>query len=730
MRLRGKSLEKQPVLSSQSSVINGAANSFPSVKTTPQGLAASDISNHTERRYVMDTPVKYVKGVGEKRAALLGKLGIFTLGDLIDFYPRTYLDFSSPVAITEIIPDTVCCFSAVIGYRPVEHKIRGNMTLYKTMATDGVAGINIIIFNNIYLAESLETGKEYLFYGKAVASKGSLEITNPIIVTPDEASYMRPIYPQTASLPSRTTERIMKQAVALCLQKEKKDIIPDDIRQRFSLCHQQFAITNIHFPSCTKDLEIAKKRLVFQELLTLQLGMKRLRSRNRKKTDYRINRDCSADFMKALPFELTDAQKRTIAEAIKDMQSDKPMNRLVQGDVGSGKTAVAACLLYVGAKNNMQSAFMAPTEILARQHYNSLCELLVNSGLTVELLTGSVTPKRKKEIKERLRTGETDIIIGTHALLSDDVGFSRLGLVITDEQHRFGVNQRGTLIFKGANPHTLVMSATPIPRTLSLIIYGDLDLSIIDEMPKGRQKTDTFCVPSSYRPRFYKFIKEHLDRGLQAYIVCPAVEENEEYEITSATEYYESISAGEFSNYSVGLLHGKMKAKEKEKTMSAFLKGDIQLLVATTVIEVGVDVPNSVIMVIENADRFGLSQLHQLRGRVGRGSEKSYCILVCDSDSPDTKARLNIMCKTNNGFTIADEDLKIRGPGDFFGSRQHGLPDLKIADITENMDIVRQSSAACDLILSRDPTLSLPSHKPLSDAVDRLFSQNKLISMN
>ncbi len=678
----------------------------------------------------MDTPVKYVKGVGEKRAETLKKLGIETLGDLIDFYPRTYLDFSSPVAITQIIPDTVCCFSGIIGYRPVEHKIRGNMTLYKTMATDGVAGVNITIFNNAYLAQSLEEGEEYLFYGKATASKGRIEMTNPVIVSPDEASCMRPIYPQTASLTTRMTERIMKQAVALYLGKEQRDIIPDEIRQKYSLCHQQFAVKSIHFPASAKDLEIARRRLVFQELLTLQLGMKLLRSKGRKRTDYLITDDCSADFIGALPFELTNAQKRTIAEAIRDMQSDKPMNRLVQGDVGSGKTAVAACLLYVSARNGMQSAFMAPTEILARQHYNSLSALLEGSGLRAELLTGSTTPKRKKEIKERLRNGEIDIIIGTHALLSDDVEFSRLGLVVTDEQHRFGVSQRGALIFKGANPHTLVMSATPIPRTLSLIIYGDLDLSIIDEMPKGRQKTDTFCVPVSYRPRFYKFIKEHLNRGLQAYIVCPAVEENEEYEITSATEYYEEISQGEFSNYRVGLLHGKMKARDKERVMSDFIKGDLQLLVSTTVIEVGVDVPNSVIMVIENADRFGLSQLHQLRGRVGRGSEKSYCILVSDSESPDTKARLSIMCKTNNGFTIADEDLKIRGPGDFFGSRQHGLPDLKIADITENMDIVRQSSAACELILAKDPTLSLYENRELKKAVDRLFARNRLISMN
>ncbi len=678
----------------------------------------------------MDTPVKYIKGVGEKRAQLLNKLGIFCLEDMLRFYPRTYLDFSSLVAVSDIVPDSINCFSAVVGYTPKEHKIRAGMTIYKTMVTDGIAGVNITIFNNVYLAQGLETGKEYIFYGKVTLSRGSFEMTNPTVVSLDTDCSMRPIYPQTASLPSRTTERIMKQAINLYMPKAQQDIIPDEIRQLFSLCHQQFALKSIHFPASPKDLEIARRRLVFEELLTLQLGMKALKNRNRRKTEHIITKDCRQEFISMLPFELTSAQKRAIDDSIKDMSGSRPMNRLIQGDVGSGKTAVAACLLYVSAKNGMQGAFMAPTEILARQHYASLSSLFEKSGITVELLIGSVTPKRKKEIKERLRNGEINIIVGTHALLSDDVEFSNLGLVVTDEQHRFGVSQRGTLIFKGADPHTLVMSATPIPRTLSLIIYGDLDLTVIDELPKGRQKTDTFRVDSSYRPRFYKFIREHLNKGLQAYIVCPAVEENEDYDITSATEYYENLREGEFSEYSVGLLHGKMKAKDKEKVMSDFLKGEIQLLVSTTVIEVGVDVPNSVIMVIEDADRFGLSQLHQLRGRVGRGKEKSYCILVSDNNSPDTKARLDIMCRTNNGFIIADEDLKIRGPGDFFGSRQHGLPDLKIADITENMDTVRQSKKACDMILSEDPTLSLEKHRALRRAVDRLFSQNKNLSLN
>ena len=678
----------------------------------------------------MDTPVKFIKGVGEKRAQLLNRMGIYTLYDAVRFYPRAYLDFSSLTPINEIVPDTVCCFSAIVGYTPVKHLIRKNMTLYKTMVTDGVNGVNITIFNNAYLAESLETGREYIFYGKVTSSRGSLEMSNPIVEAAAEGAAMRPVYHQSASLTSRTTERIMHQAIALCISKNLPDIIPDKIRQGFGLCHSQFALKSIHFPENPHDLEIARRRLAFEELLILQLGMKRLRSSNEKQTDHIIKKDFSEEFMQLLPFELTSAQKKAIDDSLTDMKSGKPMNRLIQGDVGSGKTAVAACLLYVSAKNGMQSAFMAPTEILAKQHYNTLCNMLSGRGISVELLTGSVSAKKKREIKERLRSGETHIAVGTHALLSDDVEFHNLGLVVTDEQHRFGVAQRGKLIFKGANPHTLVMSATPIPRTLSLIIYGDLDLTVIDELPKGRQKTETYCVSTSYRPRIYSFIKKHLDSGLQAYIVCPAVEDNPDSDITNVTDYFEGLSQKEFSDYRVGLLHGKMKAKDKEKVMADFLSGDIQLLISTTVIEVGVDVPSSVIMVIEDADRFGLSQLHQLRGRVGRGKEKSYCVLVTDNSSEETKRRLGIMCRTNDGFVIADEDLKIRGPGDFFGSRQHGLPDLKIADLTADMPTVRQSGKACDMILKSDPTLSMDCHKPLAAAVDRLFSSEKSLSFN
>ncbi len=677
-----------------------------------------------------DMPVKFVKGVGEKRAALLSKLGIDSVYDLVHFYPRSYIDFSVLTPIVQIVPDTVCCFSAVVGYAPVKHVIRKNMTLYKTMVTDGVGGVNITIFNNSYLAESLETGKEYIFYGKVTAARGSFEMSNPLIESADGECSMLPIYPQTANLNSRAIGKIVQNALAVYSKQNPEDIIPDKIRQMFKLCHRQFALKSIHSPKSAEDLEIARRRLIFEELLVLQLGMRKLKSRDRGVTELLVENDCREEFLSSLPFEMTNAQKKALSDCISDMKKNTPMNRLIQGDVGSGKTAVAACLLYVAAKNGIQGAFMAPTEILALQHYESLKKLIPSSDIKIEVLTGSVTAKNKRLIKQRLKDGEIDIIIGTHALLTEDVEFSRLGLVVTDEQHRFGVAQRGALSFKGCQPHTLVMSATPIPRTLSLIIYGDLDLTVIDELPKGRQKISTYAVDSSYRERIYNFIKKHLDMGLQSYIVCPLVEESDVMELTAATEYATKLQEKEFSGYKVGLLHGKMKPKEKEKVMSDFQKGDIQLLVSTTVIEVGVDVPNSVIMVIENAERFGLSQLHQLRGRVGRGKNKSYCILISDAEGKSSKSRLEIMSRTNDGFRIADKDLELRGPGDFFGSRQHGLPDLKIADFTQNMDIVRQSRAACEMILNEDPTLSQRENNGLLLAVDRLFKENRNLSLN
>ena len=671
-------------------------------------------------RLMSDIPLRYIKGIGEKREELLKKLDIYSLYDLVHFFPRTYLDFTDLVPISRMIPGETYAFKAIVGYPAVENKIRSGMTIYKTMVTDGKAGVRINIFNSKYLADSLEQGEEYIFYGKVTASGGGLEMSNPLVQPYDKDTGLKPVYPLTAGLSSNILCKIMENALETYLREDIPLPIPETIRQEYSLAHKQFALRNIHFPKSRNDLEISKKSLIFEELLVFQTAMLRLKSRNKGKTSLKVSEDFSREFMSTLPFELTNAQKRVIDECLKDMKTTVPMNRLVQGDVGSGKTVVAACLIHTAAKNKMQSVLMAPTEILANQHFATLKNLINDPSITCELLTGSVSAKKKADIKERLRNGEIDYIVGTHALLTDNTEFHNLGLVVTDEQHRFGVKQRGTLIHKGNNPHTLVMSATPIPRTLSLIIYGDLDVSVIDELPKGRQKISTFAVDTSYHQRMYGFIKKTIDSGNQAYIVCPAVEEAEG-DITSAVRYAEDLAKKEFRDYKVGLLHGKMKPKDKEKIMSAFQKGDIQLLVSTTVIEVGVDVPNATVMVIENAERFGLSQLHQLRGRVGRGKDKSYCVLVSDAQGESAKARLEIMCKTNNGFVIADKDLELRGPGEFFGSKQHGLPEMKIASFTENMDTVRLAHAAAKKILTLDPKLLREENAGLKAATKNLL---------
>lgn len=676
-----------------------------------------------------DTPLKYIKGVGEKRALLLNKLGIFNLNDLVHYFPRSYLDFSNLTEIKQLTPDAVSCFKATVGYTPVKSEIRRGLTIYKTLLIDGEYSVNLIIFNSAYMAESLTEGEEYIFYGKVTVNRGAFEITNPIIESAEYAKAMQPIYPLTAGLSNKILSKIIDNALTLYTNEDANDIIPDGVRRKYKLCHESFAIKAIHNPESPHDLDIARRRFIFEELLTLQLGMKILKRRNRGYSGFTINKDYSAEFMASLPFTLTNAQKNAIDSCICDMRKNTPMNRLIQGDVGSGKTVVAATVIHTAAGNGMQSAFMAPTDILARQHFATLTKLFENTDITVELLTGSVTAKNKREIKERLKSGETQVIIGTHALITDDVEFNKLGLVITDEQHRFGVRHRSTLNGKGINPHTLVMSATPIPRTISLIIYADLDLTVIDELPKGRQKISTYAVDTSYRERIYTFIKKHLDKNLRAYIVCPLVEESDS-DLTAATQYAETLQKKHFAGYRVGLLHGKMKPKDKEKIMSAFASGEIQLLVSTTVIEVGVDVPESVIMVIENAERFGLSQLHQLRGRVGRGTEKSYCVLISDSQGENSRARFDIMCNTCDGFKIADKDLELRGPGDFFGSRQSGIPKLKIADLTENMDIVRESKQASEEILEKDPMLRLEENKKLKAAVKNLFRNEKGSTLN
>ena len=530
---------------------------------------------------------------------------------------------------------------------------------------------------------------------------------------------IEPVYAATEGLSSKTIEKIMKNA--LVYTDSMQDAIPDGIRQKNGLCDFKTALKSIHFPLERQALESAKRRLVFEELFVLQTGLLFLKRRRRALAGCTVKKNLLEEFKMTLSFKLTGAQERVINECLTDMMSPRPMNRLIQGDVGSGKTAVAAALMYISAGNGFQSALMAPTELLAEQHFKTLCKITENSGIKCALLTGSLTKKQKDEVKAGLKSGEIKVAVGTHALLTDDVEFENLGLVVTDEQHRFGVGQRGRLSSKGNNPHTLVMSATPIPRTLGLIIYGDLDISIIDEYPAGRQKIATYCVDSSYNARVYNYIKKFIAEGRQAYIVCPLVDENEALGIKSASEYYEELSENQFKDYTLGLLHGKMKPKDKESVMRRFAAGEIQLLISTTVIEVGIDVPNAALMVIENAERFGLSQLHQLRGRIGRGEYSSACILISDVKSGDTKRRLDVIKNNTDGFKIADEDLKLRGPGDFLGSRQHGLPDMKIADTFADRETLHSAGKEAEELLRRDPMLHDAENAGLRSEITELF---------
>ena len=674
------------------------------------------------------TDIKFIKGVGEVRAKLFKKLEIETLYDLVHFYPRSYLDFTQCTSVSKLQVGQTACVRAILGCDVSEHIIRKNMVIYKTMAADETGIFYITIFNNKYLAQALKTGEEYFFMGKVILENGHLAMSSPLIEPYSELTAMKPVYSQTASLRSKTIEKVVSNGLLALRESREEDPIPDSVRKKYKLCHESYALNAIHFPKSQQDIEIAKNRLIFEELFLLQCGLLSMRQGKSEKTEMLLEKDFTKNFVASLPFTLTSAQQRTIDECVSDMKKCVPMNRLVQGDVGSGKTVVAAALIHSMVKNGYQCAMMAPTELLARQHCETLSKLLGNEIKTV-LLTGAVTASVKNKIKNLLKSGEADVVVGTHALITEDVEFSSLGLVVTDEQHRFGVRQRGSLSEKGKSPHVLVMSATPIPRTLSLIIYGDLDISVIDELPRGRQKISTYAVDSSYKPRIYSFIKKHLDKGLQAYIVCPLVEEGEN-ELTAATKYAEELSENEFSGYNVGLLHGKMKPKDKKQVMEDFVSGKISLLVSTTVIEVGIDVPNAVLMVIENADMFGLSQLHQLRGRVGRGTEKSYCVLISDTKGETAKKRMDIMCKTNDGFLIADEDLRLRDPGDFFGSKQHGLPNLRIADLISDMVTLKNTQQAAKEIFKKDSSLSLSENKGLRKAVKRLFDKTASTILN
>ena len=674
-------------------------------------------------------PIQYLKGVGPKKAAAYEKLNVRTAGDLIRFYPRDYLDFSDPVPIAAAVPGETCIVKATVFRKQPEQRIRKGMSIFKVFVTDGEQDLTVTIFNSKYLYDALELHKTYYLYGKVAGNLYRKEMASPVVLPESEQRLIRPVYHQTEGLTSKTIGKDVSSLLS-ALSDDVYDPMPAQIVREQGLCHLRFALQNIHFPKDRSALGCARDRLIFEEFLTLQLGLLRLKSRNRKETSAVIPPTDLTPFTDALPFTLTGAQQRAVREALADMNRTTPMNRLVQGDVGSGKTAVAAALAYALAKNGFQTALMAPTEILAEQHCRTLQGMLSPCGVKVCLLTGAMTPKQKAALKDQIALGEYPVVVGTHALVQDTVSFARLGLVITDEQHRFGVGQRARLIQKGDNPHVLVMSATPIPRTLALMIYGDLDISVLDELPKGRKPIETYAISSDKRKRAFGYIKKHLDQGRQGYIVCPLIDENDAGELNAVTAYAQKLSREDFAGYAVGLLHGRMKAAEKEAVMGAFARGELQLLVSTTVIEVGVDVPNAVIILIENAERFGLSQLHQLRGRVGRGEYASTCILVSDHRGEETRRRLKILCQTSDGFALSEEDLKMRGPGDFFGSRQHGLPGLKIANMAEDMDVLKKTQAIAKTIIADDPELSSPAHRGLADMVADLFGQADENSFN
>lgn len=665
-------------------------------------------------------PVTKLRGVGAQREAQLAKLGITTIEDLLRHYPRDYLDLSAPVTLDAAPLGQICAVRARVVRKHGETRIRGGMTLYKVTVGDEVGTMEVTFFNNPYAVQALKDETEYLFYSRIEGTLLRRTMASPLVFPAESSSAFAPCYPLTKGLSSRMLSALVKQALEYAAALPEP--LPEEIRREHELIDLADAVQEIHFPSCADALAQARHRLMFEELFLLAAGVGLLGSRKRACRACAMRPHSLDAFYSALPFTLTDAQRRAIDQLTADMTEQTPASRLVQGDVGSGKTMVAAAGAYFAFLSGAQTAMMAPTELLARQHYTGLAPLLAPLGVRVGLLVGAMTAAQKRVVHAQLAAGEIDFCIGTHALLSQGVAFARLGLVVTDEQHRFGVAQRAALQQKGETPHTLVMSATPIPRTLALMIYGELDVSIIDQLPPGRMPVKTYKISTPKRERAFGFIREHLAKGRQAYIVCPLVEAGEELPgLRAATEYFEQLREESFAQFRLGLLHGKMKPKDKDVVMSAFAAGEIQLLIATTVIEVGVDVPNAAVMMIENAERFGLSQLHQLRGRVGRGREQAHCILLSDSRSPDTIERLKMLCQTTDGFALAEYDLRTRGPGNFLGRQQHGLPSLRIADLTTDTVMVTQAQQAAQGVLADDPALESPMHQPLAAAVSRLM---------
>lgn len=665
----------------------------------------------------LKTDVRYIHGIGEQRAKSLAKLGITTLQDLISWFPRRYDDRREAKTISKLVPGESACVSAMISQPPKLSHVRRGMDLVKVRAVDETGVLDITFFNQSWLKNQLQVGETYIFYGKAEGNLLRRSMTSPVVEQEGKGVFtgrIVPIYPLTAGVSQLILSRSIRQGLDACAD-ILPDVLPDEVRQAHALCRIGYAYENIHFPESEEALNIARRRLAFEELFLFSIGLQRLRHRREVVHVSPYDDVDMTAFYSALPFTLTDAQRRCVEEALSDMRSGVPMNRLCQGDVGSGKTMVAAACVYFAVKNGYQAALMAPTEILAEQHYSGLAPLMESLGIRCALLTGSTSAKTKRSVCQQLADGEIHFAIGTHALISQGVEYHNLGLVVTDEQHRFGVAQRTALAEKGVHPHTLVMSATPIPRTLALILYGDLDVSIIDQLPPGRKPIETYSVPSSYHPRLYAFIRKQVESGRQVYVICPMVETNDELpdERKAVTEYATTLQRDVFPDLKVAFVHGKMKAAEKDKVMGAFARRETDILVSTTVVEVGVDVPNASLMIVENAERFGLSQLHQLRGRVGRGQHQSYCVLVSDNQNEETKQRLKVMTQTGDGFKIAEEDLRLRGPGDFFGVRQHGLPGLKIADIGCDTNLLKEAQDAAARVLNADPDLT---HHPATAA--------------
>ncbi len=675
----------------------------------------------------LSDPITILKGVGPTKAKQFAALNIFTLEDLICHFPRGYEDRTRLVHIADLEVDKPACFKAVVMNTPRTHHIRKGLDITKVQVADHSGRLNITFFNQKFTTEQLQYGGEYIFYGTVTGDYAGYQMTSPAFERLDSEPVVTrrvlPIYPLTAGISNATMIKTVRQAMAIC--DAPAEIIPEPIRRQYGILPAERAYQAIHMPVSMEEAELAKRRLIFEEFFVFSAGLSLMRaSREQKAVKPYENGDLSA-LAAALPFALTGAQKRAIGEILSDVQSGKTMNRLLQGDVGSGKTMVAAVACYLAVKNKQQAALMAPTEILAEQHFAGLSKLLAPLGVRVKLLTGGMTAKEKREARETMASGEADLIIGTHALISESSTFANLGLVVADEQHRFGVAQRSALSAKGAAPHLLVMSATPIPRTLALIMYGDLDVSVLDELPPGRQTVDTFLVGEKMRARINAFIRKQAQEGHQSFVVCPAVEEAEELDIKAATVWAETLQQTVFPDLRVALIHGQMKSSQKEEVMASFAAGNADILVATTVIEVGVDVPNATLMVIEDADRFGLSQLHQLRGRVGRGSAKSNCILTSRSTNPETLARLKALCNTNDGFEIAEEDLRLRGPGDFFGSRQSGLPVFRVANLSCDLKTLKEAQAASAQWIEQMGTQNTPEGESLRRRIGELFQRSQ-----